>query len=254
MFLKSLVIIDGEDLDCKKFLKCINGVDLILFNSKYQWLKLTLLMIVGICLMGGLALFAFLSIYDVFRPTYGWMLISLLSLIPLFCLLIPALLLSYYYTFVLPRKIHRKISRFTDKNLPEMREWNDLPLTKNVVKYKSQCVIRNFCVATRMKKSERKLGKEYIVFKLPFGVPKDDFSLINSEGCLTEEFFHLWHSYVDGKETCFRIVPEPFAFAAIFSITETLEDDIVRRTMDELIYLPTKFNLITIPEEQWRLK
>ena len=88
MFLKSLTIIDGDHISCKKYLKCINGVDLILFSSKFQWLKLTLLTIVAICLIGGLALFAVLSIKEVFHPTHGWILVSLCSLIPLFCLLI----------------------------------------------------------------------------------------------------------------------------------------------------------------------
>lgn len=248
MFLKSLTIIDGDHLSCKKYLKCINGVDLILFSSKFQWLKLTLLTIVAICLIGGLALFAVLSIKEVFHPTHGWILVSLCSLIPLFCLLIPVLVLSYYYTFVLPKKIQRKISKFTDRYLPEMSKWNDMPLTKHIVKHNNQCVFRNFCVALNMKKHERKLGKDFIAFKLPYGVT--DFSLINSEGQFTKEFYDLWSTYANGKETCLHIVPEPFAFVAIFSISEPLDNDIVRRTMDELTYLPTKFNVINIPEEK----
>jgi hypothetical protein len=74
--------------------------------------------------------------------------------------------------------------------------------------------------------------------------------LINSEGEFTKEFYDLWSTYANRKETCLHIVPEPFAFVAIFSISEPLDNDIVRRTMDELTYLPTKFNVITIPEEK----
>ncbi len=250
MVLKSLNVKESDNLTIKEFLKGFGSegfVDLLLFSSKLQWFKVTLRIMTALFSVAGLFIFAVDFIHEAFCHTHGWTVVFILPFIP-FCLLIPAFVLSYYSSFVLPKKIQRKISKFTDKYLPEMSKWNDMPLTKHIVKHNNQCVFRNFCVALNMKKHERKLGKDFIAFKLPYGVT--DFSLINSEGQFTKEFCDLWNTYTNGKETCLHIVPEPFAFVAIFSISEPLDNDIVRRTMDELTYLPTKFNVTTIPEEK----
>ena len=80
-----------------------------------------------------------------------------------------------------------------------------------------------------------------MVCTLYYDVENNDYSVIDKDGYLTKEFIDCWLDYAIGKDSCRNLDITPHSIIAVFPLNDTNN---VKRSIDELIYLPIKFHLI----------
>jgi hypothetical protein len=243
MYLHFLNVIQADNLSLVEYIKeSRNRQYLFIFSSKWQWLKHPFLYI----FIPGLIIipfnFVFGTVWGVYSDSPRWEQ-SLLESIAFFIIYFvtwfpPCVIFLYYKSFITPKKLERKITSFIEDNLSFADSIKKKTLANYNIKYKGFDLLLDYTFS-----DNRKFFKpnEFMVFDLHFDVENNDYSVIDKDGYLTKEFIDCWLDYAIGKDSCRNLDITPHSIIAVFPLKKAND---VKRSIDELIYLPTKFHLI----------
>ena len=245
MINSGLNIINADSLSFKEYFKAIGASPFFVFSTRWKWFKTTFMALSVLCLGAGAVLFVFGAVHELFCEEPDWEKVFSFPIIPFICLVPFGLILSYYQSFIVPVKIRRKIDRFISRHLPEAKVLVKMSLTNYLIDYNGQALEISYLYSPGIdpvKKNRRNL--ESIVVALYYTTRLDDFSVMDKENRLTETFMHDWTLYKQGKVSCNRISFSPLAIIGVFPLYKINQAYDVRDTVEEMHYLPEKFNLV----------
>ena len=243
MYLHFLNVIQADNLSLVEYIKeSGNRQYLFIFSSKWQWLKHPFLYI----FIPGLIIipfnFVFGTVWGVYSDSPRWeqsLLESIAFFIIYFVTLFPpCVIFLYYKSFITPRKLERKITRFIEDNLSFAENIKKRTLANYNIRYKGFNLSLDYTISNNKRLFK---SNDFMVCTLYYDVEKDDYSVINKDGYLTEDFIYKWLDYTKGKSSCCNLNIAPHSIIAVFPLNDTNN---VKRSIDELIYLPIKFHLI----------
>lgn len=239
MNLYTLNVIQPDKMSLWKYIKESEKIgNLFIFSSIWQWLKFPIFALFLMCLFCSIFIFVFGTIEEISSDSPKWDKVIFAPITPFIIIFPPSVILIYYKSFITPKKLERKITRFIEDNLSFAENIKKRTLANYNIRYKGFDLSLDYTISNNKKLFK---SNDFMVCTLYYDVEKDDYSVINKDGYLTEDFIYKWLDYTKGKSSCCNLNIAPHSIIAVFPLNDTNN---VKRSIDELIYLPIKFHLI----------
>lgn len=238
----------GDNLNFKQTMRCLGGNSIIYYSSFWQWFKKTTLY-GGMILLGvGYLLFIMIVMVSLSSPDrMSWGLITAISFLCPLMFLPPVWIVAYYYSFIKKGRMELKVKTFIDKYMPNISEIEQISPITNIVRscgydFEVAYTLQGVRVGVKSK-----IHKFYFI-GLRY-VPKDEetASKIYSNGDFSEEFVSEWISYCQTRESGRCLMPNLDLIYGMYEEKDLQNDsDIVRKSIDQMLYLCDRFNLVPL--------
>lgn len=238
----------ADPLTLKEYAKqAFDGVNIFLFQSKWEWFKHSFSLVALICLIGSAIILILCGLQEIFKDEHDWEKLFMMLPIPFIIIIPPALIGLYYKSFIITRRIERKLRKFIEQYLPEATNIRKITLTNYLIDYQGQELEVAFYIERKYNEKRKKLQKfKFIVCGLHYTTRDGDYSIIGQNNQLTKEFLHDWFIYAKEKPHCHNIYVSTQLFFAKFPLSTTIMRETVNHTLEELLYMTEKFDLIPI--------
>lgn len=238
---------NGDHLTLEEYFRRVLHNEQFLYSSVWNWWKTNTLywsLPLGI---GSLLLFAAVLYQESsLREGVDWTLVLPISLLPF--LFLPLIWIgTYYYSFVLPRRIVRKLEQFITRYIPDAsditRQGLHCTLLRNSIEYQA-----SYDVFLETDVRGRAVCR-YGCFSLTlyyFPRPGTEMQWFDEEFRFRDSFIDEWKAYCADKESCRHLQVADDALFALFKEKELMDTTEVTAAMDQLEYLLERFDFFPI--------
>lgn len=220
------------------------------FSSKWKWLAKVLPPLTAAGLVGAFIMFVLVAVQDLrSRGEIRWgEILPMLSfpIIP-FYIMLPV---TYYHSFIKPRKMMRKVDEFMATYLPDAEitardwpayvhfKWKGMPFGAQYYTYAVPVPYRRMPVSRE--------GMEILMWY----EPEDDAEVFDEDGGLTEEFAEEFAAFCKDKPACRDLFIDARTIYLQLDLKELWESERdLGASLDMFIYLTKRFHLI--PMMNW---
>lgn len=244
--------IQADNLSFKQSLKVMSNHDYLLYSSLWMWWKKTTsfwgLPLLIVCILIYLSFFFAHYVNGHYTDTFLFTTAIAVSFVPIMFTLPFFWALSYYFSFIAPKVVTKRIKKLLD---------NDIPDATNIICYSptSYTFERNgieyeLTYTNLPEKSQNgNVKKEHACFIIcVYYAPKPSTRLLwfDENAYMRDEFISAFKVYCNGKEACRHLELQDYAMFAVFDAKEHKATNDVTRSLDEMEYLLSKFSLLPL--------
>lgn len=238
---------NGDHLTLEEYFRRVLHNEQFLYSSVWNWWKTNTLYWSLPLSIGSLLLFAAVLYQELsLREGVDWTLVLSISLLPF--LFLPLIWIgTYYYSFVLPRKIVRKLEQFITRYIPDAnditRQGLHCTLLRNSIEYQ---VSYDVFLETdaRGRATCRYRGFSLKLYYSP--QPGTEMQWFDEEFRFRDSFIDEWEAYCAGKKSCRHLLVGDSALLALFQEKELMDVTEVTAAMDQMEYLLDRFDFLPI--------
>lgn len=238
--------INGDQITLRVHFASFFNDDYPIYSSLFIWWKKnTLLWSIP---FGFTSLLIFFSL--VFQGLYYHKTFHLLPLVGMslqvFVYFMPLVwIVSYYYAFVLPKKVGTKLHSFINKNLPGATKVRSLSLNNYLFTWNNREYELAYslipCVNSEGKVTRRREGV-ILCMRYTFDA-KYKSEILDENGKLNNSLLQRWNDYCRDKESCKGLVLDLFSMYSVRRADEAFTPEEVQNTLEQMKYLADKFHL-----------
>ena len=241
--------LNGDHFTLKQQLAALIKNKKLVYSSVWNWWKKTTMFWSLPILAADAALFVALVFQDwELGQGIHWLLIfSLLAVV--FIVFLPIIwAITYWESFVKPRKISQKLTRFIDNHIQEATQVRGISRTNYIFQWKEL----EYEIAYSMIPSVNSKGKvvkqnECLIVCLHFMPdPEHRSEITDADGRLLDSFLDQCYAYCEGKDSCRTMRFEENTIYAFFRMSDLQSGELLINAMEQIQYITKRFNLIPL--------
>lgn len=235
--------INGDNLNLKNFFFEYSN-DVLVFSSRWIWLKKILLFFSPISISFGLVVAILLSYGKISDPQWedSWLLTIVGGfLTPTIWILPFALIYTYYLSFVKPKKTIKIKNEFLKKYIPLAKDVVSLSVSNSIFQYKN---LKYELALTEQDFDSPKKSKKFMLLGVWFEDDKEH-SIYDENGRLLDSVVNDWTEYCRSKNSCRNLYIMNNLIYVVFSLKD-MERENIEETFEQMKYLMERFHLMPV--------
>lgn len=238
--------INGDNLNRKQYLAALIKNKRLVYSSVSKWLrKVTSFWCVPIFWLDS-ALFIAL-VYQDWKAGEGihWLLICAMLAVAFIVFLPFAWAVTYYHSFVSPRKATKKLTDFIDAFIPDVTHVRGISPTNYLLRWKELEYEVAYSYIPGMK-ANGKIDKYYesclvCLFFIPD--PAHQSEIADEKGHLLDSFLEQCNAYCKGKDSCKNMRIADNTIYTMFRLKDLHDKQTVLSSLEQMQYLTERFHL-----------
>lgn len=221
-----------------------------LYSSLWNWWKKTTLYVSVPLGVGSVLLFAALLYQELgLREETDWALVVSCSLLPFIFFLPIIWTVTFWLSFVAPKRTTRKIEAFIARYIPDAthvtrHSVTNYTLTRGGIEFEASYT---FVPETDAKGRVRRHHESFFIALYYAPQPGTESDWQDEEGYMPDAIAEEWEAYCAGKESCRHLFLTDYAMYALFKRKELSAPHAVTGALDQLQYLVRKFRCLSLP-------